>query len=182
MKIIETEIKDLLIIEPNVFGDNRGFFMETYNAERYLAAGIKQNFIQDNMSQSSYGVVRGLHFQKPPYSQSKLVQVIKGIVYDVAVDLRRDSTTYGKWVGVELTEDNHRQFLIPQGFAHGFSVLSPTAIFSYKCDNVYHPEAEGGIMYNDPHLNIDWKIDEKDAIISPKDLLHQSFIELDKIF
>lgn len=182
MQVIETPIKDLVIIEPRVFNDDRGFFFESYNQERYHDAGIKQNFIQDNISKSTYGVVRGLHFQKPPYSQAKLVQVIEGAVYDVAVDLRSDSETYGQWFGVELTAENHCQFLIPQGFAHGFAVLSEVAVFSYKCDNLYHPEAEGGVMYNDATLNIDWKIPADKAIISPKDMKHKQFVELEKIF
>ncbi len=182
MNVIETPIKGLYVIEPRVFKDDRGFFFETYNEERYSAAGIEQRFVQDNMSKSQYGVIRGLHFQKPPYSQAKLVQVIKGSVYDVAVDLRSGSPTYGQWYGVELTEENHRQFIIPRGFAHGFSVLSEEAIFSYKCDNLYHPEAEGGVMYNDPTLAIDWKIEPGREIISPKDMLHCGFKDLEKIF
>ncbi len=182
MQIIETPIKDLVIIEPRVFNDERGFFFESYNKERYHAAGIKQDFIQDNFSKSTYGVIRGLHFQKPPFSQAKLVQVIEGSVFDVAVDLRSDSETYGQWYGVELTAENHRQFLIPQGFAHGFAVLSEVAVFSYKCDNLYHPEAEGGVMYNDTTLNIDWRIPADKAVISPKDLKNSLFVELEKIF
>ncbi|MFI3297272.1 MAG: dTDP-4-dehydrorhamnose 3,5-epimerase [bacterium] len=182
MQIIETPIKDLVIIDPRVFNDERGFFFESYNKERYHAAGIKQDFIQDNFSKSTYGVIRGLHFQKPPYSQAKLVQVIEGSVFDVAVDLRSDSETYGQWYGAELTAENHRQFLIPQGFAHGFAVLSEVAVFSYKCDNLYHPEAEGGVMYNDATLNIDWRIPADKAVISPKDLKNSLFVELEKIF
>lgn len=172
MELIETPIKDLIIIKPRVFEDTRGFFCETYNAERYKAAGIQQHFVQDNQSKSSYGVVRGLHFQSAPYSQSKLVSVTIGAVWDVAVDLRASSPTFGQWYGVELTEENHLQYLIPRGFAHGFSVLSPTAIFTYKCDNLYHPEADGGIMFNDPDLDIDWKIPMDKAIISEKDTKH----------
>lgn len=182
MQIIETPIKDLVIIDPRVFNDERGFFFESYNKERYHAAGIKQDFIQDNFSKSTYGVIRGLHFQKPPYSQAKLVQVIEGSVFDVAVDLRSDSETYDQWYGAELTAENHRQFLIPQGFAHGFAVLSEVAVFSYKCDNLYHPEAEGGVMYNDATLNIDWRIPADKAVISPKDLKNSLFVELEKIF
>src|SRR5574344_226608 len=172
MEIIETPIKDLVIIKPRVFADARGFFFETYNAERYHEAGIVQDFLQDNQSKSTYGVVRGLHFQRTPYSQSKLVSVTVGKVWDVAVDLRADSPTYGKWYGVELTDENHLQFLIPRGFAHGFSVLSETAIFTYKCDNLYHPDADGGVLYNDPDLGIDWKIPLDKAIISEKDTKH----------
>lgn len=172
MEIIETPIKDLVIIKPRVFEDARGFFCETYNEERYHAAGIKQHFVQDNQSKSSYGVVRGLHFQLAPYSQAKLVSVTVGAVWDVAVDLRQSSPTYGQWYGVELTADNHLQYLIPQGFAHGFSVLSETAIFTYKCDNLYHPEVDGGLMFNDPDLNIDWKIPLDKALVSEKDMKH----------
>jgi len=182
MEIIKTPIKDLVVIKPRVFSDARGFFFETYNEERYREAGITQQFVQDNMSKSSYGVVRGLHFQKPPYSQAKLVQVIEGAVLDVAVDLRSDSATYGQWHAVELTAENHLQFLIPRGFAHGFAVLSETAIFTYKCDNLYHPESEGGIIYNDPTLNIDWGIPADKALISEKDTKHPLFKDLEKIF
>lgn len=182
MEIIKTPIKDLVVIKPRVFADARGFFFETYNEERYRELGITQQFVQDNISKSSYGVVRGLHFQKPPYSQAKLVQVIEGAVLDVAVDLRSDSATYGQWHAVELTAENHLQFLIPRGFAHGFAVLSETAIFTYKCDNLYHPESEGGIIYNDPTLNIDWGIPADKALISEKDTKHPLFKDLEKIF
>ena len=182
MEIIKTPIKDLVVIKPRVFSDARGFFFETYNEERYREAGITQQFVQDNISKSSYGVVRGLHFQKPPYSQAKLVQVIEGAVLDVAVDLRSDSATYGQWHAVELTAENHLQFFIPRGFAHGFAVLSETAIFTYKCDNLYHPESEGGIIYNDPTLNIDWGIPADKALISEKDTKHPLFKDLEKIF
>ena len=172
MEIIETPIKDLLIIKPAVFPDKRGSFMETLNEKRYQEAGTTQRFVQDNQSKSSYGVVRGLHFQHSPYSQAKLVSVTVGKVWDVAVDLRSNSATYGQWYGVELTDENHYQFLIPRGFAHGFSVLSSTAIFSYKCDNFYNPAADGGIMFNDPDLNIDWKIPAEKMILSEKDKKH----------
>lgn len=172
MEIITTPIKDLLIVKPCVFDDARGYFLETYNAERYREAGIVQDFMQDNMSKSVYGVVRGLHFQRPPYSQAKLVSVTVGRVWDVAVDLRKNSPTYGRWHGVELTDENHLQFLIPRGFAHGFSVLSETAIFTYKCDNLYHPEADGGILFNDLDLGIDWKIPADKMILSAKDTKH----------
>ena len=182
MEIIKTPIDDLLVIKPRVFNDARGFFFETYNAERYKAAGINADFVQDNMSKSSYGVVRGLHFQKPPFTQAKLVQVIEGCVYDVAVDIRHNSPTYGQWYGVELSAENHLQFFIPRGFAHGFSVLSETAIFSYKCDNLYHPEAEGGVIFNDKQLNIDWRIPDSKMVTSEKDLLHPTFNLLPTIF
>lgn len=172
MEIIKTPIEDLLIIKPRVFADARGFFCETYNAQRYNAAGISVQFCQDNMSKSSYGVIRGLHYQLNPNSQSKLVSVVEGAVWDVAVDLRKNSPTFGQWYGVELTAENHLQFMIPQGFAHGFSVLTETAIFTYKCDDFYSPALERGIMYNDPSLNIDWRIPAENAIISEKDMNH----------
>lgn len=175
MEIIKTPIPDLLIIKPRVFGDARGFFCETYNEKAYQDAGINLKFCQDNQSKSSYGVIRGLHYQLNPLSQSKLVSAAVGSVWDVAVDLRKDSPTLGQWFGVELTEENHLQFLIPQGFAHGFSVLSETALFTYKCDNFYSPELEGGIMYNDPALAIDWKIPADKAVISEKDTKHPFF-------
>jgi len=182
MEIIKTPITDLIIIKPRVFADSRGFFYETYNEKSYLEAGIDLHFCQDNQSKSSYGVIRGLHYQLSPHSQSKLVTVIQGAVWDVAVDLRASSPTYGQWYGVELTEENHLQFLIPQGFAHGFSVLTETAIFSYKCDNFYSPTLERGIMYNDPALGIDWKIPVDKAVISDKDLKHKLFADADKNF
>ena len=177
MEIIKTPIEGLWVIEPKVFRDARGYFVETYNEQRYREAGIDARFVQDNQSCSSYGVVRGLHFQKPPYSQAKLVCCTVGRVLDVAVDLRPDSPTYGQWYGVELSEENKRQFFIPRGFAHGFSVLSENAIFTYKCDNLYHPEADGGILLNDPTLAIDWRIPEVQRIISDKDKKHPTFDE-----
>ncbi len=172
MKIIETPIEGLLVIEPDVFNDARGYFTETYNAERYAAAGITAEFVQDNMSASSYGVVRGLHFQRPPYTQAKLVSCVVGRVYDVAVDMRKGSPTYGQHFGVELSADNHKQFYIPRGFAHGFSVLSEKAIFTYKCDNLYHPEVDGGILLSDASLGIDWQVPAEAMIISDKDTKH----------
>lgn len=171
MEIVETPIKDLIVVRPDVFADSRGYFTELYNENRYRAYGIDNNFVQDNLSRSSYGVVRGLHLQKGESAQAKLVKVIVGKVWDVAVDLRQGSSTYGEWFGVELSDENHLQFLIPRGFAHGFSVLSPTAIFSYKCDNLYDKQAEGGIIYNDPTLAIDWKVPVGEMIVSDKDLL-----------
>lgn len=182
MEIIKTPIEDLIIIKPRVFEDARGFFFESYSELKYNEAGINIKFCQDNQSKSSYGVIRGLHYQLNPHSQSKLVSVIKGSVWDVAVDLRASSPTFGQWYGVELTEENHLQFLVPQGFAHGFSVLSETAIFSYKCDDFYNPALERGIMYNDPALNIDWKIPTEKALISDKDTKHPSFINAEKNF
>lgn len=175
MEIIETPIKDLIVVRPDVFADSRGYFTELYNENRYRAYGIDNNFVQDNLSRSSYGVVRGLHLQKGESAQAKLVKVIVGKVWDVAVDLRQGSSTYGKWFGVELSDENHLQFLIPRGFAHGFSVLSPTAIFSYKCDNLYDKQAEGGIIYNDPTLAINWKVPVGEMIVSDKDLLLPTF-------
>ena len=175
MEIVETPIKDLIVVRPDVFTDSRGYFTELYNENRYRAYGIDNNFVQDNLSRSSYGVVRGLHLQKGESAQAKLVKVIVGKVWDVAVDLRQGSSTYGKWFGVELSDENHLLFLIPRGFAHGFSVLSPTAIFSYKCDNLYDKQAEGGIIYNDPTLAIDWKVPVDKMIVSDKDLLLPTF-------
>ena len=175
MEIAETPIKDLIVVRPDVFADSRGYFTELYNENRYRAYGIDNNFVQDNLSRSSYGVVRGLHLQKGESAQAKLVKVIVGKVWDVAVDLRQGSSTYGKWFGVELSDENHLQFLIPRGFAHGFSVLSPTAIFSYKCDNLYDKQEEGGIIYNDPTLAIDWKVPVDKMIVSDKDLLLPTF-------
>lgn len=182
MNIITTPIEGLLVIEPKVFTDARGYFVETYNEQHYQEAGITARFVQDNQSCSSYGVVRGLHFQRPPYSQAKLVCCTRGRVLDVAVDLRKDSPTYGQWYSVELNEDNHRQFFIPRGFAHGFSVLSETAIFTYKCDNLYHPEADGGIQLYDPALAIDWQIPADRMILSDKDRRHPTLAQLDNPF
>lgn len=182
MNIIQTPIEGLLVIEPRVFKDARGYFIETYNEQRYREAGIDAVFVQDNQSCSSYGVVRGLHFQLPPYSQAKLVTCTLGRVLDVAVDLRKDSKTYGRWFATELSEDNHRQFFIPRGFAHGFSVLSEKAVFAYKCDNLYHPEAEGGLLLSDPTLNIDWQVPADKRIISEKDTKHPLFSEFSSPF
>lgn len=178
MNVIKTPIEGLLIIEPRVFHDARGYFVETYNEQRYREAGVDAIFVQDNQSCSTYGVVRGLHFQKPPYTQAKLVSCTKGRVLDVAVDLRKESPTYGKWYAVELSEENHRQFYIPRGFAHGFSVLSEQAVFTYKCDNLYHPEAEGGLLLSDPDVAIDWQVPEDKRVISEKDTKHPLFKDL----
>lgn len=182
MEIIKTPIQDLLILKPRVFEDKRGFFCETYNEKTFQEAGINIHFCQDNQSKSSYGVVRGLHYQLAPHSQSKLVSVVQGKVWDVAVDLRKDSPTFGQWYGVELSLENHIQFLIPKGFAHGFSVLSETAVFSYKCDDYYNPAAERGILFNDPALNIDWKVPANEAIVSEKDLNHPLFSKAEMNF
>lgn len=187
MEVIMTSIKDVLIIKPRVFEDARGYFFESFSQKRFdkLVApiiGHKINFVQDNESMSSYGVMRGLHFQKPPYTQSKLVRCVKGAVLDVAVDIRKGSPTYGQHVAAELTEDNHRQFFIPRGFAHGFAVLSETAIFQYKCDEFYHPEADGGISILDDSLGIDWKIPTEKALLSEKDTKHPLLKDFDSPF
>lgn len=176
MKIISTEINDLFILEPEVFGDDRGYFFESYNKMKLDSLiGSVYTFVQDNESKSSYGVIRGLHYQLAPFSQAKLVRVLQGKVYDVAVDLRKNSPSFGNWVGVELSDENKRQFLIPKGFAHGFSVLSETAVFAYKCDEYYHPEAEAGIVFNDSSLNINWKVKDEDLKVSSKDGLLSKF-------
>jgi dTDP-4-dehydrorhamnose 3,5-epimerase len=169
MRTKETGIEGLLIIEPEVYSDQRGYFFECYHAEKLSQLGISHTFVQDNQSRSVKGVIRGLHFQREPYAQTKLIRVTEGCVYDVAVDIRSGSRTFGKWFGIELSTENHLQLLIPKGFAHGFSVLSPHATILYKCDNYYHPESESGIRYDDPDLQIDWKVDEASAIVSEKD-------------
>jgi dTDP-4-dehydrorhamnose 3,5-epimerase len=168
-KFTKTSIADVYIIDPTVFGDERGYFMETYNENEFKEAGLDLNFVQDNQSKSTKGVIRGLHFQKKS-PQGKLVRVIKGEVFDVAVDLRNDSPTYGKWEGVKLSEDNKKQFYVPEGFAHGFLVLSDEAEFTYKCTNFYDAEDEGGILWNDPDIGIDWPIKNiNDVVLSEKD-------------
>ena len=190
MKFIKTEIEGVYILEPKLFSDARGYFYESYS-EREFSEGVAgqadsssagsnkvYHFVQENQSKSCYGVVRGLHFQKPPFEQSKLVKVIKGSVLDIAVDIRRNSPTFGKYIAVELTEENHKQFFMPRGFAHGFSVLSDVAIFEYKCDNYYAPEYEGAIAWNDPDLAIDWKIPVEKIILSEKDKHHPLLSEL----
>ena len=169
MIITETGIEGLVILEPRVFEDSRGYFFESYNRGTWNQMGIISDFVQDNQSKSSYGVIRGLHYQLAPHSQTKVVRVLSGEVLDVAVDLRRKSKTFGKSFSVLLSDKNKRQMHIPQGFAHGFAVLSPEAIFYYKCDQLYNPEAERGIIYDDPELKIDWMIPENDRIISDKD-------------
>ncbi len=166
----QTAIKDVYIVEPTVFGDNRGYFMETYNEKEFREMGLHYTFVQDNQSKSKKGVLRGLHFQKK-YPQAKLVRVLEGEVFDVAVDLRKGSETYGRWEGVTLTGENKKQFLIPRGFAHGFLVLSESAMFAYKCDEFYHPEDEDGIIWNDPDIGIDWG-DVSNVILSEKDQKH----------
>lgn len=172
MTVKDTFIKDLKIIEPKVFGDQRGYFFETWNKSVFDAAGINFVPVQQNESSSTYGVVRGLHFQLNPYSQAKLVRCVVGKVLDVAVDVRKGSPTFGKHISVELSEENKRQFLIPRGFAHGFSVLSDYAVFAYLCDNAYNKESEGGIIFNDPELAIDWKIPQDKMIFSERDMNH----------
>ena len=172
MNVIKTAIDDVVIIEPKVFGDHRGYFFESFSQREFCEKVRKVDFVQDNESKSSYGVLRGLHFQKPPFCQSKLVRVVKGAVLDVAVDIRRGSLTFGQHVAVELTEDNHRQLFVPRGFAHGFVVLTDEVVFQYKCDNFYAPESEGAIAWDDPDLGIDWKIPADKVILSAKDTCH----------
>ena len=168
--VLETEIAGIFIVEPRVFEDSRGYFFESFSQRRFEETVGETVFVQDNESRSSYGVVRGLHYQLPPYAQAKLVRAVRGRIWDVAVDLRRGSATFGRYVGVELTEENKRQFFIPRGFAHGFAVLSGEAIVQYKCDAYYEPQAEGGIRFDDPELAVDWKIPREDMVLSPKDL------------
>ncbi len=182
MKVIPTKIDGVYIIEPRIFKDARGYFFESYSKKEFDEKVRPVDFVQDNESRSTKGVMRGLHFQAPPYTQSKLVRCVKGRVLDVAVDIRKGSPTYGQHVAVELSEDNHRQFFVPRGFAHGFAVLSDVAIFQYKCDNYYHPEAGGGISIADDSLGIDWMIDAKDAILSEKDMKHPLLKDFDSPF
>ena len=182
MKVTKTDIAGVLSIEPRLFNDARGYFFESYNRKNYEEAGITADFVQDNESCSTRGVMRGLHFQRPPYAQAKLVRCVKGKVLDVAVDIRKGSPTYGQHVAVELSEENHRQFFIPRGFAHGFAVLSDTAVFQYKCDNYYHPEADGGISIQDDTLGIDWQIDPTEALLSEKDTKHPLLKDFDSPF
>lgn len=187
MEVIKTAIEGALILEPKVFGDNRGYFFESFSQREFDEKvapflGHTITFVQDNESMSSYGVMRGLHFQRPPFTQSKLVRCVRGAVLDIAVDIRKGSPTYGKHVAVELTEDNHRQFFISKGFAHGFTVLSETAVFQYKCDEFYHPEADGGISILDDSLGIDWCIPTDKAILSDKDTHHPLLKDFDTPF
>lgn len=182
MNFIKTAIEGVYIIEPRIFTDDRGYFFESYSKAAFEAAGLHYDFVQDNQSKSVHGTVRGLHFQKGEHAQAKLVRVLEGTVLDVAVDLRRTSHTYGQYVAVELSAENNRQLLIPSGFAHGFSVLSETAVFAYKCDNLYCRESEGGIRFDDPSLAIDWRIDPAKALTSDKDKLHPYFSEFESCF
>lgn len=179
MNIITTEIPDVVIIEPRVFGDSRGYFFESFSEREFKEKVADVNFVQDNESRSCHGVVRGLHFQKPPHAQAKLVRVVKGRVLDVAVDIRKGSPTYGSHVEVELSEDNHRMVFIPKGFAHGFAVLSEDAVFQYRCDDYYAPETEGAIAWNDLDLDIDWRLPAEKVILSAKDTSHPSFKDAD---
>lgn len=182
MEVIKTPIEGVVIIEPRIFTDARGYFFESYSKREFDEKVRPVNFVQDNESCSTKGVMRGLHFQRPPFAQSKLVRCAKGAVLDVAVDIRKGSPTYGKHVAVELTEDNHRQFFIPRGFAHGFAVLTDIAVFQYKCDNYYHPEADGGISIQDKSLGIDWQINPANAILSDKDFKHSALSDFDSPF
>lgn len=179
MKVIHTDIPGLKIIEPKVFGDNRGYFLESFSEKVFKEQVADVDFVQDNESRSCYGVLRGLHFQKPPHAQAKLVRVVKGRVLDVAVDIRKGSPTFGKYAAVELTEDNHRQLFIPRGFAHGFAVLSDEAIFQYKCDNYYAPQCEGALAWDDPDLRIDWILPADKVILSAKDATNPLLKEAD---
>lgn len=182
MEVIKTEIDGVVIMEPRIFKDERGYFYESFSQREFEEKVCKTTFVQDNQSKSSYGVLRGLHFQKPPYCQSKLVRCIKGAVLDVAVDIRKGSPTFGKYVAVELTEDNHRQFFVPRGFAHGFAVLSEEAVFQYKCDNFYNKESEGAVAWNDPELAIDWRIPADKVLLSEKDRLNKNIADADFLF
>ena len=182
MDILQTNIEGVVIIEPRIFKDARGYFFESFSQKEFEEKVRRINFVQDNESMSSYGVMRGLHFQRPPFTQSKLVRCVKGAVLDVAVDIRKGSATYGQHVAVELTEDNHRQFFVPRGFAHGFSVLSETAVFQYKCDNFYSPQSDGGISILDGSLGIDWNIPTDQAILSEKDMKHCCLKDFDSPF
>lgn len=172
MNIIETSIEGVVIIEPKVFGDHRGYFFESFSQKDFCDKVRQVSFVQDNESKSCYGVVRGLHFQKPPHAQSKLVRVVRGAVLDVAVDIRKGSPTFGQHVAVELSEENHRQLFIPRGFAHGFAVLTDEVVFQYKCDNFYAPQSEGAIAWDDPDLGIDWRIPADKVVLSAKDMAH----------
>lgn len=182
MNIIRTDIEGVFIVEPLVHGDARGYFFESWNQRDFDAVAGPVRFVQDNESRSSYGVLRGLHFQKPPHAQAKLVRVVQGRVLDVAVDLRHSSPTYGRYVATELSADNHRQLFLPRGTAHGFAVLSELAVFQYKCDDFYHPECEGAVAWNDPDIGIDWRLPASDVILSAKDSSQPLLRELGTIF
>ena len=182
MNVIKTDLEGVVVIEPRVFDDARGYFFESYSKRRFDEVVRPIEFVQDNESMSTRGVIRGLHFQRPPFSQSKLVRCVRGAVLDVVVDIRRGSPTYGRHIAVELTGENRRQLFVPRGFAHGFAVLSDEAVFQYKCDNYYHPESEGGISIADHSLGIDWRIDPAEAILSEKDLRNPMFSDFESPF
>ena len=182
MNVVQTEIPGVVIIEPRVFEDARGYFFESFSQREFDSQVREARFVQDNESKSSYGVLRGLHFQKPPHAQSKLVRVVKGAVLDVAVDIRKGSPTFGKHVAVELSAENHRQLFIPRGFAHGFVVLTDEVIFQYKCDNYYSPQSEGAVRWDDPDLSIDWRIPAEDVVLSEKDRAHPALKDLEDVF
>ena len=182
MEIIKSDIEGVVIIEPRIFEDSRGYFFESFSEREFVEKVCNTRFVQDNESKSSYGVVRGLHFQLPPHAQSKLVRVVEGAVLDIAVDIRRGSPTFGKYVAVELSAENHRQLFIPRGFAHGFAVLSETAVFQYKCDNYYAPQSEGAIAWNDAEIGIDWRIPADKVILSAKDMAHPTLAECATLF
>lgn len=182
MLVTETKINDLYIIEPRVFTDSRGYFFESFNLKYIREKGLNFNFIQDNQSKSQYGVIRGLHYQKSPHAQTKLLRVLEGRIFDIALDMRKISPDFGKWFGIELSDENKKQILIPKGFAHGFSVLSETAVVMYKCDEYYFPESEGGIKFNDKDLNINWGINNGDEMVSEKDAELPNFKDSDYYF
>lgn len=182
MNVIKTDIEGVVVLEPDVFGDDRGYFFESWSQAKFDAAVRPVHFVQDNESKSRYGVLRGLHYQKGRHAQSKLVRVVQGAVLDVAVDIRRGSPTFGRYVAVELTAENKRQLFVPRGFAHGFSVLSAEAVFQYKCDNLYAPQSEGAIAWNDPAIGIDWRIAPEDVILSAKDSAHPMLCDADDLF
>ena len=182
MEVIKSDIEGVVIIEPRIFEDSRGYFFESFSEREFVEKVCNTHFVQDNESKSSYGVVRGLHFQRPPHAQSKLVRVVEGTVLDIAVDIRHGSPTFGRYVAVELSAENHRQLFIPRGFAHGFAVLSERAVFQYKCDNYYAPQSEGAIAWNDPAIGIDWRIPADKVILSAKDMAHPLLAECDELF
>ena len=182
MKVHKCDIDGVVIIEPRIFADDRGYFFEAFSEREFAEQVCDTHFVQDNEVRSSYGVVRGLHFQRPPHAQSKLVRVVEGTVLDIAVDIRRGSPTFGRYVAVELSAENHRQLFIPRGFAHGFAVLSEKAVFQYKCDNYYAPQSEGAIAWNDPAIGIDWHIPVDKVILSAKDMAHPLLAECDELF
>jgi len=182
MPFIKTEIPDLLIYEPTVHADSRGYFFESYNEKTFLNNGVEIKFVQDNQARSTYGVIRGLHFQKPPFAQTKLIRALSGSIIDVAVDLRKGSPTYGKAFSIELSAENKKQLLVPKGFAHGYSVITETAEVMYKCDEFYNKESEGGLLYNDPALGIDWKVEAGKELVAEKDQKNSLLADLQNIF